>query len=577
MSFRILVIDDEESIRLSFQLILVKEGYEVVCAESYADAVAIVSRQAFHLIFADIILGGQLGTDLLREFKSMGLRCPVVMITGQPDLESAAEAVRQGAYDYLPKPIRKETLLRISRIALEHKRLQDEKERIELEKERYQQHLEAVFRSLKEGIITVDRELRVTDVNAAASAFFGVKACEMVGSLLPEAKGQGFQPVAKLLQEAMTKGIEVRDRRLEFRSAEGRPKVGILSSTPLVDRSQHSIGAVLTIRDHTRLEQLERELVERHRFHRIIGKSAAMQGVFRLIETLAETDTTVLITGESGTGKELVAKALHYEGRRARRSFIPTNCSALAETLLESELFGHVKGAFTGAWSDKKGYFEAADGGTIFLDEIGDISPLLQVKLLRVLQEREIERVGDSKRLKVNVRVIAATHRDLKEKVQRGEFREDLFYRLKVVEIKLPPLRARAEDIPPLLDHFRILLNKTFQKGIQGVDDEVLELFMTYPWPGNVRELQHALEHAFVMCRNGLILPCHLPSEIRDHPRVLRTARQEPMVGEQHALLKALEKSGGNKAKAARFLGMSRQTLYRKLKERETGLLDGTS
>ena len=271
----------------------------------------------------------------------------------------------------------------------------------------------------------------------------------------------------------------------------------------------------MTIRDETRLTLLERDLKRRRDFHRLlIGKSEAMQAIYDLIDSLADLRTTVLITGESGTGKELVAEALHYAGCRRDQALVKVNCSALAETVLESELFGHVRGAFTGATHDRAGRFAKADGGTMFLDEIGDLSPLLQQKLLRVLQEKEFERVGDSTPIKVDVRIIAATNRDLKALVAGGAFREDLYYRLKVVELKLPPLRARRLDIPLLVDFFLKEFSAEFNKAIDGVSAEVMELFLDYPWPGNVRELRHVIEHACILSRQTTLTLADLPADL---------------------------------------------------------------
>jgi transcriptional regulator with PAS, ATPase and Fis domain len=293
-----------------------------------------------------------------------------------------------------------------------------------------------------------------------------------------------------------------------------------------------------------------------------------MQDVYALLEDLANLETTVLVTGESGTGKDLVARALHCSGHRAFKPFVTVNCSALTESLLESELFGHVKGAFTGAIKDKQGRFQAANGGTLLLDEIGDISPLIQLKLLRVLQEKEFERVGESTPQKVDVRVIACTNKDLKEKVRRGEFREDLYYRLKVVEVALPPLRDRLEDLPLLIDHFRRFFNARFKKNIEGISNEVLSRFMDYSWPGNVRELEHVMEHAYVLCHGGVIVLEHLPLEIRDYDRAEKIVIPKiPVKGprQDQEILNALNKTGWNKAKAARQLGISRRTIYRKI------------
>jgi transcriptional regulator with PAS, ATPase and Fis domain len=341
----------------------------------------------------------------------------------------------------------------------------------------------------------------------------------------------------------------------------------MVNSSPLLDGSGKFVGAVLVIRDVTRLTHLEEELKQRHHFQSLVGKSEIMQKIYDSLKILSNLGTTVLITGESGTGKEMAAKALHYAGTRASGPFVTVNCSALAENLLESELFGHVKGAFTGADRDKIGRFESADGGTILLDEIGNISQLIQLKLLRVLQEKEFERVGESNPRKVDVRVIASTNRDLKEAINIGEFRKDLYYRLNVIEIKLPPLRDRFEDIPLLINHFCRIFEKSYKKNITGVSDKVLETFMNYPWPGNVRELEHAIERAFVLCRNRTIQPEHLPAEIRDYARVEKRFSEKKTDDDPEEILKALKRTDWNISKAARFLGISRWTMYRKFQK----------
>jgi transcriptional regulator with PAS, ATPase and Fis domain len=291
-----------------------------------------------------------------------------------------------------------------------------------------------------------------------------------------------------------------------------------------------------------------------------------MQKVYSLIKSLANVQTTVLVTGESGTGKELVAEALHLSGDRSHKPLVKVNCSALPESLLESELFGHVKGAFTGAIRDNIGRFHRADGGTIFFDEIGDISPKVQLKLLRVLEEREFERVGSSAPTKVDVRLIAATNRNLMEKVGNGELREDLYYRLKVIEIKLPPLRDRREDIPLLVEHFRNGFNVKFKKDIEGISSEVLEAFLKYPWRGNIRELEHTMEHAFVLCNRNIITFDDLPYEFMAAPEAVRNSAIENAEADTQGILEALKKTAWNKTKAARLLGIDRVTLYRKIK-----------
>jgi two-component system, NtrC family, response regulator HydG len=323
----------------------------------------------------------------------------------------------------------------------------------------------------------------------------------------------------------------------------------------------------LLARDETHLAALEREMEERQRFHNIIGKSEKMQEIYSLIESLADVQTTVLITGESGTGKELVAEALHYSGGRSLKPLVRVNCSALSESLLESELFGHVKGAFTGAVKDRIGRFEMADGGTIFLDEIGDISPRMQAQLLRVLQEKVFERVGDSIPIKVDVRVIAATHQNLMEKIRSGKFREDLYYRLNIVEINLPSLRDRREDIPLLVNHFLNKFNKELNKEIVGISSDVQKAFMDYSWPGNVRELEHTLEHASILSRHKIITLNHLPSVFKEFHGTGFISLGDQRPDEIKSILQALEKTAWNKTKAASLLGMSRRSLYRKIEE----------
>ena len=314
------------------------------------------------------------------------------------------------------------------------------------------------------------------------------------------------------------------------------------------------------IRDETRLQNLEKSLKERTQFHNLVGKNRKMQEIYSLIDNLADLRTTVLITGESGTGKELVAEALHYLGSFSGSPFVKVNCSALAENLLESELFGHVKGAFSGAVKDRIGRFQIADGGTLFLDEIGEISPRMQLALLRVLQEKMFERVGDASPIKVDVRIVAATNRNLMNDVLSERFRRDLYYRLKVIELGLPPLRERRDDMPLLLKHFIDQLNRQYKRNITGVSNRVKDMFFRYEWPGNVRELKNVLEHAFILCRQKTIEAMHLPSEFCG-PTTLTKGEAERL-----KILATLDNSHWNKTKAAEILGMSRQSLYRKMK-----------
>lgn len=562
MKHKILIVDDEKTIRFTLSSFLTGEGHEVTTAEDYAGAMTAIAETSFDVIIADIILGGKTGIDILREVRQRGLSSLLIIITGKPDIDTAAQSVRLGAFDYIPKPVRKETIIRVTDAALQYKAMEDEKRRREAEKERSRCSLEATFKSIKDAIVSVDAAMRVIDANDAFLHICGMNPEGLPGKAFDEEARRCAQTCLKTIRETLETKNTIKEFSIECRHQDRPLQVVTMTSSPLVDSAGQFQGAALVISDVTSLSDLAQEELDRQRFQDIIGKSPGMQDLYRLLEYLADTDTTVLITGESGTGKELVAEALHKSGPRAAKPQVKVNCSALSETLLESELFGHVKGAFTGAIKDKVGRFELAEGGTILLDEIGDISPGIQLKLLRVLQEKEFERVGDSTPVSINVRVMASTNRDLRERVSRGQFREDLYYRLKVVEVKIPPLRERTEDIPLLVDHFFNLFSRKIKKTIRTVSDEVHDLFRQYRWPGNVRELEHAMEHAFILCQGQTITLEHLPPEIRNCPRPEKPAAQQKHTEKPGEILQALEKAGWNKAKAARLLGISRPTLY---------------
>jgi PAS domain S-box-containing protein len=554
---RILVVDDEESILYTFDSFLTDAGHEVAVARDYEEALRRITEADPDVVFSDIILGGKTGIDVLRAIKERGLASPVVMMTGYPTLDTATEAVRLGAFDYVTKPVVQRVLLRIANVALQHKRVLDERER-------YRSHLEAIFGSIEDAIVTVDREMTILELNDAATRLCGLARGD-IGKRLCDVDLPSREWILGAVGETLEGTRAVRPGRFEHRR-EGMPTlVMTLSAAPLLDRTGRSMGAVLVARDETRLAVLEQELGEKTRIGGIVGKSEAMRRVYSLIECLADVETTVLVTGESGTGKELVAEALHHQGVRNAGPLVKVNCSALPETLLESELFGHVKGAFTGAVGDRVGRFQRADGGTIFLDEIGGISPRVQTSLLRVLQEKEFERVGESHPTRVDVRVIAATNVDLKEKIADGKFREDLYYRLAVFNVPLPPLRERRDDIPLLLDHFLGKFNRKLGKSIRAVSSDVERAFMEYSWPGNVRELEHALEHAFILCPGDTLCTDHLPSVLQDGFRGASGPRGTTEEDEASAIREALRKTAGNKARAARLLGIDRKTLYRKL------------
>ena len=567
---KILVVDDEESIRFTFSHFLKEEGYDVVTASDLKSARRILFHTQVDLIFIDIVLGGESGLDLLKQVKSLYLKHPVVMITGNPTLDNATDALRLGAFDFLIKPVRKDDLLRAASLAISYKALIDEKELVTREKEKYRTNLEAIFQSVNDAIITVDENMQLIDANRHIETICGMPVKRVVGKAFEDCFTECSHNCSNVIRETLKQRKPIRELRMECEHHDRPRQVVLLSCSLLMDDSGAFMGAVLVVRDITRLHDLEEELRDRSRFHNIIGKSGKVQSMFKLVEALSDLETTVLITGESGTGKELVANALHYSGKRALKPFVKVNCAALAENLLESELFGHVKGAFTGAIKDKQGRFELAKNGTILLDEIGDIPPRIQAKLLRVLEAKTYERVGDAAPKKAEARVITSTNRNLREKVKTGEFREDLYYRLNVVEINLPPMRERREDIPLLVDHFCSMFEGTFKKIINGISEEVMRIFFNYPWPGNVRELEHAIEHAFVMCNDRVILPEHLPPYMLG-PAQKGGAGDKRSGDEAGFILDILMQTDWNISKAARMLSMSRPTLYRKMREHGIG------
>ncbi len=437
--------------------------------------------------------------------------------------------------------------------------------RAEAEVNKYRANLEAIFRSVRDAIVTIGLDFTILELNYSASRICALSRGDIghhFNSLNMDCSKKCFETLA----ETFRRMGPVEAGRIEC-GKPGRCQTVGINAYPLIDCDGGFSGAVMVIRDETRLAGLERDLNERKQLHNIIGATGRMQEIYSLINDLADLTTTVLITGETGTGKELVAEAIHYGGLRSNGPLVKVNCSAIPEHLLGSELFGHVRGAFTGAVRDRVGRFELADNGTIFLDEIGDLSEETQLKLLRVLQHREFERLGDSKTMKSDVRIIAATNRDLLQRVREGRFREDLYYRLKVVEISLPPLRQRLEDLPLLVGHFISRFNKKYCKNISIISSEVQRAFMGYGWPGNIRELEHTLEHAFIVSRSETIgmeaLPMYfkLPVDRGGH------ASARPRKADLDSVLRAIERAAGNKSKAAKLLSISRQTLYRLLSQ----------
>jgi len=426
---------------------------------------------------------------------------------------------------------------------------------------------DAILDSVNEGVFTIDLDWRITAFNRAAEKITGVRRRDALGRPCSEVLRASICENHCALKRTLATGQPVVNATTRIHSEGGR-RVPIRVSTALLKDSDGTIiGGVETFQDLSQIEELQKQLESRYTFEDIVGRSPAMTELFDLLPQIADSNSTVLIEGASGTGKELFARAIHNLSPRRERRFVVVNCAALPDTLLESELFGHKAGAFTDARRDRLGRFAVADGGTIFLDEIGDVSPAMQARLLRVLQERCIEPLGSVEPTKVDVRVVAATNRNLAKLVRTGKFREDLFYRIRVLHLNLPTLRQRREDIPLLVDHLVAKFNRLQSKDIAGVSDEVLATLMEHDYPGNVRELENIIEQAFVLCRGGLIEPRHLPPELRPsgvrgvgEPGAMTLRSMEAyLVGE------ALRRHRGNRKKAARELGIATSTLHRKI------------
>jgi len=571
----ILIVDDEASIRLTFEMFLTREGYgPITTASNLTEAVIAIKEHEFDLIISDIVLEGEKGTDLLYKIRESGIECPVVMVTGFPNLDTAAEAVRYGAFDYISKPVNKATLLKFVRQALNHWKLENEKKRLQQENEKFKRYLETIFSSVRDAIITINNAMEIVQLNETAKQWLFYSESDKPASLESYQNEMGKACLHDANQVLSTRNI-VKEHQIECRKTDGNIRIISLNAAPLEDGFDKFAGAVIVARDIT-LTAPEIGEDTRNTFHGYIGSSQIMQNIYNLIENVGKVDTAVLVTGESGTGKELAAEALHAESDRHNMPLIKVDCAAIPEEILESELFGHKKGAFTGADRDRPGRLIQADKGTLFLDEIGDISPRMQMRLLRFLQEKTFTPVGQDNPVQVDVRIIAATNVNFPEKVKNGTFREDLYYRLKVVEIKLPPLRSRKDSLPLLVHHFLSLFRKKLKRDIHGISDQAMEALTKYSWPGNVRELRHIIERACILCQNTTISLNHFPEEIQEQtyhtPEPIKTeiraeaaATLPPYISEKDEIIDILRRARGNKSKAARFLRINRSTLYRKM------------
>ncbi|MBU1207463.1 MAG: sigma 54-interacting transcriptional regulator [Proteobacteria bacterium] len=428
-----------------------------------------------------------------------------------------------------------------------------------------------ILESIADGVFTIDQDWRITSFNRAAERITGLSREKAIGQKCFDVFHASICQTACALKQTLETRKEIIDLPVDILNNHGENLPISISTAVLRDRKGKVIGGVETFRDLSAIEMLRRELSRQYTFGDIVSKNENIQKILSLLPIIAESSSTVLIQGPSGSGKELLARAIHSLSPHKNGPYVVVSCGALPDTLLESELFGYVKGAFTDAKKDKPGRFALAEKGTLFLDEIGDISPALQVKLLRFLQEKEYEPLGAIKPLKADVRIVAATNKNLSVMVEAGDFREDLYYRLNVVKIKLPSLAERKEDIPLLVDHFVHRFNLKMNKRIQSAAPEVMELFMRYAFPGNIRELENAIEHAFVLCQAGQIKLEHLPKEMVEKAREAAMPAPIPndplKMAEARTILRVLEKHGGNRKVAAKELGISAVTLWRKMKK----------
>jgi PAS domain S-box-containing protein len=428
---------------------------------------------------------------------------------------------------------------------------------------------ETILDSIADGVFTVDDQWRITSFNRAAERITGVRRSDAIGRACCEVFRASICETACALRQTLTTGRPIVNKAVYILDVRGNRIPISISTAVFRDGDGRVMGGVETFRDLSLVEDLRKELEARYRFAEIVGRSQAMRQLFQILPPIAESDSTVLIEGASGTGKEIFARAIHHLSRRCAKPFVAINCAALPDSLLESELFGYQAGAFTDARQDKPGRFALAEGGTIFLDEIGDISPAMQVRLLRFLQERVYEPLGSITSVSSDVRVIAAANKNLSELVRQGVFREDLFYRVHVIHLTLPGLRERREDIPLLIEHFIAKFNRLQGKDVVGVADEVLARLMEHDYPGNVRELENIIEHAFVLCRGGLIQIEHLPPRFRDFHEDTAVPRISGMTleaMERLLIADALQRHGGNRKAAAAALGINPSTLFRRLK-----------
>ena len=426
-----------------------------------------------------------------------------------------------------------------------------------------------ILDSISEGVFTVNSDWCITSFNRAAELITGISRKIAVGKQCRDILRADICETGCTLAQTMQTSKPIMNKAVHIIDAKGKKRAIAISTALLKDKTGEVIGGVETFRDTSLIEQLRKEIEGRYSCEDIISQSHKMQNLFAILPNIAESSTTILIEGQSGTGKELFARAIHNLSFRKDKPFIAVNCGALPDTLLESELFGYKAGAFTDAKKDKPGRFALSQGGTIFLDEIGDISASVQVKLLRVLQDKTFEPIGGISPVKADVRIIAATNKKLEQLVKEGKFRDDLYYRINVMKLELPPLRERKEDIPLLVEHFIGRFNRLHNKNICCITNEVTAALLSYNYPGNVRELENIIEHCFVLCEGEIIETKHLPSSVQPLLKTQSAQESEPATIKQMEIIlikQALKRNKGNRTAAAKQLGIDKSTLFRKMK-----------
>ena len=559
----LLVEDNPGDARLIRELFRDLQGrsFDILTAESFRQAHERLKEHRVDLALVDLSLPDSHGLDTFRKLAESYPSLPQVLLTGLNDQETAIQAVREGAQDYLLKgEVDGHILIRAIDYAIERKRIQVELEAANTRLQKSAEDLHSILNQLHIGTILLSSEGRILHMSVSALRLLGQTGTTPEGRPWQDAVEFADHDVHAL--ERLMKQDERKKFVAHFTPPGHSPR---WLEIDIHDDPRDARAKMFFLYDVTEIHTLRKQLEDKSQFHDLIGKCQPMQDVYRQIRNLSQVESTVVIEGETGTGKELVARALHDSSPRQDNPFLAVNCAGLTESLLGSQLFGHKKGAFTGADRDHRGFFESAHGGTIFLDEIGDMPSPVQTSLLRVLQEKEITRLGESQPRKVDVRIICATHHDLQEQMAQHAFRADLLYRIRVGRIHLPPLRERQEDLPLLIWAFVSQCRKAMGKlFVQDVSPDALQRLARYPWPGNIRELKSVIEYAVLQCEGDTIQPRHFPPELLESPgTALPVSKTITTVKDRARLLEALKETKGNRARAAQLLGISRATFYR--------------